>query len=251
MNNFAWAIAGLVVSLVFVVLAFTSSKIKVGGMGTRIAGFQKVFTRPAFVGLVVVVSFAVVAYWGLYTSLIPRPGDVVSWSWHHWFPLLVCFAIAWWAIELIAEKERVRNTLKKVLTGVVFMLFVGASIMNWVAGGVGTTTSSYTSRGGFNQALPQDATNLPWAWRLDPSKWPVVEVPAHGDSVHVPGLYQGHVVWGGSGFTVRCLYANGHIGTVGDPNNPCSDGNIVESWAHNDSGVPLLASYAYARAGEK
>ena len=250
MNNFAWAIAGLAVSLIFVVLAFTSSKIKVGGMGTRIAGLQKVFTRPLAIGLAVAVSLGIVAYWGLYTSLIPRPADVGSWSWHHWLPLLVFLAIVGLTIEFTVKKEQSKKTLQKTLMRVVFMLFVGFPVINWISGGIGTTASR-TSREGFIQPLPQDTSNLPWAWHLAQSKWPVVKVPAHGDSVLVRGLDQGHVVWGGSGFTVRCVYANGHIGTVGDPSNPCTDGNIVGSYAHNDSGVPLLASYAYARAGEK
>ncbi len=251
MNNFAWAIAGLVVSLVFVVLAVASPKIKTGGVGTRIAGLRGIFTRPLFIGLVVVVSLAVVAYWGFYTSLIPRPSDVGSWSWHHWLPLLVFLAIAWLVIELTVKKEPTKKTLQKALTRVMFMLFVGFPVGMWVASGLGITTALHASREGFNRPFPRDTPNLPRAWHLDQSKWPTVKVPAHGDSVLVRGLDQGHVVWGGSGFTVRCVYANGHIGTVGDPSDPCSDGNIVGSYAHNDSDVPLLASYAYARAGEK
>ena len=141
MNNFAWAIAGLAVSLIFVVLAFTSSKIKVGGMGTRIAGLQKVFTRPLAIGLAVAVSLGIVAYWGLYTSLIPRPGDVGSWSWHHWLPLLVFLAIVGLTIEFTVKKEQSKKTLQKTLMRVVFMLFVGFPMGMWIASGLGITTS--------------------------------------------------------------------------------------------------------------
>ncbi|MHB0865440.1 MAG: hypothetical protein ACYC1Y_00830 [Minisyncoccota bacterium] len=201
-------------------------------------------------GILLLLAGAAIIYWGLYTPILESPhlSKVGGWSWDHWLPLVVLWGIIAILIGLYAEREETKKKLQNVLTAIMVMLFVGVSVMNWVASGL---TSSHVSQGRFNQALPQDAVNLPWAWHLDPSKWPQVEVPAHGDSVHVPGVYGGHVVWGGSGFTVRCVYTNGHVGTVGDPSNPCTDGNIVESYAHNEGDTPLLASYAYARPDEK
>jgi hypothetical protein len=106
------------------------------------------------------------------------------------------------------------------------------------------------------RALPQNAPDLPRAWNADgtmtdPSKWPRVQVPPHGDSVRVPNVFGGHLVWGGSGFKVHCVYADGNERIVGDEKDPCSDGNIVSMYARNDGGTVLHASYAYAKMSEK
>ncbi len=103
-------------------------------------------------------------------------------------------------------------------------------------------------------ALPSNAPDVPRAWnpdgsQTDTTKWPRVVVPPHGRSVLVPNIAGGHAVWGGSGFKVRCVYGDGHEGVVGE--GTCNDGDIVGSYAVNQTGVELYASYAYARQGEK
>lgn len=104
-----------------------------------------------------------------------------------------------------------------------------------------------------SSTLPQDTPALPRAWingtRTDPSTWGKVKVPAKGDSKHVPAVYGMHVVWGGAGFSVRCVYASGRIGIVSE--GTCGDGDLIESYAHNDGNTDLYASYAYGLAGEK
>jgi len=106
------------------------------------------------------------------------------------------------------------------------------------------------------RALPNDAPNMPQAWRADGSptdmtKWPRVHVPPHSNSVHVPSIAGGHIVWGGSGFKVRYVYSDGHECALGDISSSCGDGNIVEGYALNEGDTPLYASYAYARQDEK
>jgi len=105
-------------------------------------------------------------------------------------------------------------------------------------------------------ALPQNSPNLPRAWNADgsmtdSSKWPRVQVPPHGDSVHVPSVFGGHIVWGGSGFKIHYVYSDGHECIIGDTSSSCSDGNIVEGYARNEGDTPLYASYAYAYQNEK
>lgn len=106
------------------------------------------------------------------------------------------------------------------------------------------------------RALPNDAPNLPRAWLADGSpsdmtKWPRVLVPPHGDSVPVPSVAGGHIVWGGSGFKIRYRYSDGRECALGDTSSSCGDGNIVEGFARNEGDTPLYASYAYASKGEK
>ena len=106
------------------------------------------------------------------------------------------------------------------------------------------------------RALPQDTSDLPRAWNpdgsmTDPSNWIRVSVPPHGNSAHVPNIFGGHVVWGGSGFKVYYEYSDGHSCAVGDTSPNCGDGDIVASYAHNDGETLAYASYAYARQGEK
>lgn len=97
----------------------------------------------------------IVIHWRLYVFLMenPRLSDVGSWSWHHWLPLLVFFTMVWFAIELIVpQKQQVQKTLKKVLIVVVFMLFVGASVIGWFGGVLGTTSSPRASCPAFSSS---------------------------------------------------------------------------------------------------
>ncbi|MHB1770045.1 MAG: hypothetical protein ACYCPH_03130 [Minisyncoccota bacterium] len=131
MNNFTWAIVGLVISLVFVVLAFTSSKIKEGKKGALIARLKDMLTQPLLIGLAVVISVGIVVYWGLHAPMIPRPSDVGSWSWHHWLPLLILWGIFAALVAMYAKKEWA-GTLQKVLVGVMLVLFVVLPVLGWV-----------------------------------------------------------------------------------------------------------------------
>lgn len=104
--------------------------------------------------------------------------------------------------------------------------------------------------------LPNNAPDLPRAWNpdgtmTDPSTWMRIEVPPHGDSVRVPAVFGYHLVWSVGGFKLRHVYADGHECKFGDTGPACGDGDIVAGYAHNDGDTPLIASYAYAKKGEK
>ncbi|NNM83892.1 hypothetical protein HKL94_01585 [Candidatus Parcubacteria bacterium] len=176
----------------------------------------------------------------------------------HWLPILTGLSILLLLVSLYSNAlgEDTAKTLKKALILTAVVLFVeipfGGRMMSPTVG----KPQHAVQRVVPMRALPQSAPNLPRAWNADGtitdmSKWPRVRVPPHGDSVRVPNIFGGHLVWGGSGFKVHCVYADGHEGIIGNANDPCSDGNIVSMYAHNDGGVLLYASYAYAKMGEK
>lgn len=176
----------------------------------------------------------------------PQLSGVGSKVLKNWLPLTAIVVLLFIVIALNAKKLEAVATVLLWSLGV---LTVGAIIVAIV--------SVWTTRNTAPQAavaLPQDTPNLPRAWKADGtatdmSTWLKLKVPAHGDSQHVPGLYGGHVVWGGSGFSVRCVYADGHEGVVSE--GTCGDGNIAKSYARNNGGTDLWASYAYAKADEK
>lgn len=174
--------------------------------------------------------------------------------WDNWLSILVAAGFLWAIVELSATwLGSAAHVLRLLLRWGIPILFIGSLVLSWwftptqkVAVAVQRPPAPMAQR-----VLPQDAPDLPWAWKLEKSKWPRVHVPPHGNSVRVPGIFGGHVVWGGSGFKVHCVYADGREGIVGDPTKPCNDGDIVESYARNDGDTPIYAAYAYARAGEK
>lgn len=140
-----------------------------------------------------------------------------------------------------------------IVAGVILTLLpVGAMIVHGIWGKK-TSTQQVQMR---KQALPQDAPDLPRAWNADgtitdQSKWPRIQVPPHGDSVRVPSVFGGHIVWGGSGFTIHYVYADGRECVLGDASPSCGDGNIVSGYARNNGDILIYASYAYARQDEK
>lgn len=209
-----------------------------------------------FRNLTLVLAGAAIFYWGVY--------DPAAWSrigfgeanelvWSRWAGMLALFVFLAVVIAFLAPAASRKLAFQILLWSAAF-LFFGTWLMGQGAQQIHSAKAVITvpkETSSTQQALPQDTPDLPWAWQIEPSKWPQLQVPAHGDSKHVPALFGGHVVWGGSGFTVHCLYAGGRKGIVGNPDKPCSDGTIIESWAHNDGDTLIYAAYAYARADER
>ncbi len=190
----------------------------------------------------------------------PSLGDVWDWTKGHWLWILLALGVVALLPSLITfpkEKEKAAGALRKAVVVLLLVLWFVIPICNRIWGEKPPRLPQQQVAREKARALPHDAPDLPRAWNpdgslTDVSKWPQVQVPPYGDSVHVPNIFGGHVVWGGSGFKVHCIYgSDGHEGTVGDSEHPCSDGNIVESYARNQGGTLLYASYAYARKGEK
>ncbi len=176
----------------------------------------------------------------------------------HWLPILTGLSILLLLVSLYSNvlgEERAK-TFKKALILTAVVLFIEIPFGGRMMSPTVEKPQPVAQRVVPMRALPRNTLNLPRAWNADGtitdmSKWPRVRVPPHGNSVRVPNIFGGHLVWGGSGFKVHCVYADGHEGIIGNTNDPCSDGNIVSMYAHNDGGVLLYASYAYAKMGEK
>jgi hypothetical protein len=204
----------------------------------------------------------VVIGFGLYGSSFktPGPADVVSWSRQHWLWILVLWGILA-ALVAVNAKGSVAKTLQWVLAGVMFFLFLGFPLLGWL--GVGDDKGSPPPAGSAPQQdavkrssrlLPQNTPGITWAWETAEWQWPRVRVQPYDNSVRIPNLDgNGHTVWGGDGFTIHYVYADGRECTFvagTGKTNPC-DGGAVESYAHNDGSTAIYASYAYARQGEK
>lgn len=179
------------------------------------------------------------------------PSQTGNWSQKYWLQILIIWFIGVALVWLNVKEKGSSETLQKVLAGTAIMLLFILPFWSWISSSTPEKTPLKTI-----EILPQDAPNLPWAWNADgsitdTSKWPRVKVPPHGDSDHVPGLFDGHVVWGGSGFEIHYRYSDGHICIFGDARPSCGDGAVVEGWAHNKGDTLLYASYAYAHKGEK
>ena len=187
-----------------------------------------------FLGILLFVAGAAIVYWGLYAPLIesPRFVDVGSWSWLHWLPLLLLWGIMIVLINLYTENERTKKTLQEVLAGVVFMLFVGASIIGYFSG---TGEVSDNSLYGPHSEIP-----LASAPR---SSWPKLTMPAGGVSPRIAVPPNMHVVMIGNEFLLHNVYQDGHECTFGEP---CINGPLAAVYATNEATRTNVISYAYA-----
>lgn len=220
------------------------------GVGQATVGFE--FKNVLSVILVFV--GVAIFYFGVYTSSSKSPNlaDVGRMSRDHWLPILVLWGISAVLIALNTTGITAK-TLQKIAAVIMAVVLVGLPAWSsWTSRPSAPTTKHKAPvESPMRRVLSQNASGIPWAWHMDKGEWPRIKVPPNGNSVRVPSIFGGHIVWGGSGFKVHCVYADGHEGIVGDKENPCSDGDIVEAYASNDSDVLLYASYAYARRGEK
>ncbi len=213
-------------------------------------------TKMSWNVAVLVVSVLGFSYWGLSTKL--RPTDVGNLGQEYWLQILIVYGIAASLIWFNAD-EKSAKVLQKVLAGLTATVLVVLPMWSWISSPSSATPAVQSSqRSGIPLAsvLPRDAPDLPRAWKTDgsmtdTSTWPRVQVPPYGNSAHVPGIFDGHVVWGGSGFKIHCVYADGHECIMGDTSRPCKDGDVVTSYVRNEGGTVLYASYAYAKRGEK
>ncbi|MFH1178616.1 MAG: hypothetical protein V1711_02760 [bacterium] len=213
---------------------------------------QKLWIFENFWTILLVIVGLVVFYFGLYESKWENPSlrNASGMVWSHWFWVLVLAGILYFLagkVDNASATKMLRGILVSALLAFFIILPAWFGIVDWY----NNPKSSQRSEIPLASVLPQNAPNIPWAWHMEQSKWPRVLVPPHGDSVHVPGIFGGHIVWGGSGFKVHVLYSDGRECVLGNTNAPCEDGNIVAGYAHNEGGTPLYASYAYARKGEK
>ena len=246
--------ACIVALAVYMVYVFGSKK-----SSWNLPSFGNMKTPNISGNWMLVIVGAAFFFWSMYAQRM-RPAQMGDWSSDYWLQILIICGILYLLIVLNAESlgGTTARTLQGVLTVGAFLLLIGFPTWSWIVGGPASATASlHVPQQESAQAIPRDAPELPWAWNkdgspTDMSKWPMVKIPADGgDSVHVPNIPGGHVVWAGSGFTVHCVYADGQEGIVGDEDNPCSDGDIVKSYAHNEGETELYASYAYARQSEK
>ena len=216
--------------------------------------FDRLKNLPSWWWNVILTIVGAGVFWKLYTHGLTL-SQVGDWSLAHWVSLGVFFGILFILIALNSQAlGKAANVLRWMLVVALVMMFAGFPAWFGFTGWVNTPSSSH-SKNSVVHALPQNAPDLPKAWNpdgsiTDQSKWPRVLVPAHCDSVRVPSIAGGHIVWGGSGLKFHAVYSDGRTCVLGNT-VPCGDGDVVSGYAHNDSDTDLFSSYAYANQGEK
>lgn len=163
------------------------------------------------------------------------------------------FLLAAWGVLAILVAINVPKEWQKTLQGA--LVAVVATLM--VASPIWGAMRAYWEH-------PQDTAvratgvlqhgSLPRAWNLDGSirnvdAWIKVIVPGNGKSQSVSPLSTEHVVWGGTGFTVYCVYPDEHE-EVSTGEHPCSDG-LAWTYVKNNGSEPVHALYAFVERNEK
>lgn len=188
------------------------------------------------------------------------PSQTGNWSQKYWLQILIIWFIGAALVWLNVKEKGSSETLQKVLVGAVIVLLFILPFWSWISNLSSTPPRESRSEIPLARMLPRDAPDLPRAWKPDGNltdtlKWPRVKVPHGGDSVHVPGILNGHVVWVWNGnvrgLSIRCVHEDRSIGIVGDTSSPCRKDGVVESYMHNDGTDDAEASYAYASRDEK
>lgn len=209
--------------------------------------------------------FYFVYYHGISLSLeSPSLRTVSVFAQNYWLPIFLLYGVlALTALVVLNSKPEWKGwneTVQQILAGVMIVLFVFAPLGGWILSSLSTSQNVSRSETTLAKMLPRDAPDLPRAWNKDGTftdtlKWPRVEVPPDGDSSHVPGILDGHVVWvwNDKGLTIRCVHddKDRSIGIVGDESKPCHKDGVVESYMHNEGSTAAEASYAYASRFEK
>lgn len=200
-----------------------------------------------------------IALWYAVPNTEVHPKDIGNWSRNHWLQILIVWGMGATLVWLNAD-DKSAKTLQKALAGGVIMLLAVFPVWSWIVSPLSTSQNVPRSETTLAKMLPRDTPDLPRAWNKDGTftdtlKWPRVEVPPEGDSAHVPGILDGHVVWvwNDRGLTIRCVHddKDRSIGIVGDESKPCHKDGVVESYMHNEGSTAAEASYAYASRFEK
>ena len=201
------------------------------GMRNPLSDFTN---AKGFFAILLLLAGAAIVYWGLYAPIVESPhlSEVGTWSWLHWLPLLLLWGIVAVLINLYTKNERSKKTLQKVLAGVVFMLFVGASIIGYFSG---TEDISGNSLYGPHSEIP--LANAPR------SSWPKLTMPAGGVSPRIAVPPNMHVVMIGNEFLLHNVYQDGHECTFGEP---CINGPLAAVYATNQATETNIISYAFA-----
>ena len=172
-----------------------------------------------------VIAGCVIAYEGLYGSAIksPRPGDVGIWSWQHWLPLLIFWGILATLIALGATKEW-KKTLQKTVAAVMLTLLAGALIMSGGPAAVVTSAMPYRDNVVGNPG--------------------VLVIPPKGRSRLISVPPGTRLVMVGEGFVNHTVYSDGR--DCAFDGNPCPNGDVVGSYAVNETNETNTVSYTFA-----
>ena len=183
--------------------------------------------------------------WGMYHPV--RLADAVQWQ-EYWFPLLALwgFAAALVALNAKALAAAAAKTLQWVLAGVVFTLFIGLPVVDWIYGDDEPVKPTRVLT-----RVPQD--DLPQVRDVggnvtDPATWPKLYLSiAEPKSALLPMAPGKRIVMAavkGTKFKSHTVYRDGHE-CVSTKGSACPDGGVVGAYATNEGDVDIIVSYAY------
>jgi len=228
----ALMILGLCIGVVFIAMSIFGNKMpKINsneGDGNH-SGILSIITKNVIrakliYSILLGIASIILLYWAYDTDTALKE---ISWLSHnHWLFLLIIWGIL---ATLILVYATALGPLAKTLQWVLAILILAVLF--------GTQTAeSLIGNGNTRQTTQRQS-----------AEQPVLSMPASGDSRHVnspPGHY---TIFTGSGFTVHCVYTDGHTGIVGDKKHPCSDGPMLYQYVRDTTGRANAVTYAFAR----
>ena len=176
----------------------------------------------------------------------PSMSDIANWSTRFWLPILMVSGI----ISLFIAKMELGKTAQVVLGSIVAGLLVVAPVFAWIT--APSTKAPVVARTKVEapRALPADTINLPWAWRMDQSEWPRLEVAPHCGFGSCAS-YLRRACGVGRQWVHSPLRMCRRSRLAAWRRKQCPDGGVEFAYVRNEGDETLYVSYAYARANEQ
>lgn len=144
-----------------------------GSLRTAMGGGGNPFTRnwktiALILGTIVILAgFSIIAWspltWGPQWRT-PRLADIGAWSWHNWLPL----CIVWGLLAALFAKSKAQQ---KLLTVVIFMLFIGIPGVVWISDATGMSVFPRAHCSFSPNEVRRCALTEDWSYPTTASVW--------------------------------------------------------------------------------
>ncbi len=221
--------------MLMIILAFLGTLVAIGIVGGIVYAVVTKKKPSADWLKVTAVILGVVFIVGLSIWLVgkdlsaPSLATVNAWRQHFWLWILIFSVFVYVEASFIPKSAAtLADTLKTVLALMVVTLFIVFPILGMFSGGSGDSQATSSAR----EERPMNSLVL----------------PANGYSEHVNAPVGYFVRFHGHGYTVHCVYSDGHEGVVGDQSRPCEDGPTLYWYLQDTTGAPNMVPYERVRS---